>query len=320
MANKVVRVAWVGCHEEGILAFESALAAKKNVVGFITLQESSFEKRSAGSRKYREYCQQYNVPYFEVETIKNDESYDIILSLKPDLLVVLGWSEILPDRLLQIPTIGTIGTHAALLPHNRGSAPINWALIHGETVTGNTMMWLSKDVDAGDIIDQMEIPITLHDTCKTLYDQVAVTNSVMLMKLIDNLEKDIRPSIDIENETDEELLPRRRPKDGLINWNQSGKAIYDFIRALTKPYPGAFTYLNGQKLLIWKAIWLPVKIDTNPGEIYSNAYGFSEIDSGLIVGTTDGAVIITEISDENGNEYRGSNLINLNLQGVFENE
>lgn len=317
---KELRIAWIGCHEEGLSAFEGVLALNKKVVGFITLQESSFEKRSAGTRRYRDFCEDNGVPYFEVETIKNEESYDIISSLKPDLLVVLGWSEILPDRLLQIPTIGTIGTHAALLPHNRGSAPINWALIHGETVTGNTMMWLSKDVDAGDIIDQMEIPITLHDTCKTLYDQVAVTNKVMLLKLIEALEKGSVPRIDIANETDEELLPRRRPKDGLVNWNQGGKAVYDFIRALTRPYPGAFTYLNGKKLFIWKAIWLPIKIDAAPGEIHGYAYGFSDCDSGLIVGTNDGAVIITEISDEDGRVYSESELIKLNLQGVFENE
>lgn len=318
--NKEIRIAWVGCHEEGLIAFRQTLEANKNVVGFVTLQQSSFEKRSAGSREYGAYCQRYNIPYYEVETIKNDAAYEIIASLKPDLLVVLGWSEILPGRLLDIPTIGTIGTHAALLPHNRGSAPINWALIHGETVTGNTMMWLSKEVDAGDIIDQMAFPITLHDTCKTLYDQVAVTNAAMLLKLLDNLEKGVKPRMDLANETEEELLPRRRPKDGLVNWNQSGKAVYDFIRALTKPYPGAFTYLDGKKLLIWSAVWLPVPVAAEPGTICSCAYGFGENDSGLIVATADGAVLITEISDESGQEYRGRELINLNLQGVFENE
>lgn len=320
MEKKDIRIAWIGCHEEGLIAFQNTLSQNKDVVGFITLQQSSFEKRSAGSRKYSEYCEQYNIPYFEVETIKNDESYNILLSLKPDLVVVLGWSEILPGRLLKIPSIGTIGTHAALLPHNRGSAPINWALIHGETVTGNTMMWLSEEVDAGDIIDQMEIPISMHDTCKTLYDEVAVTNSVMLSKLIDSLEKGVKPHIDIPNETDEPLLPRRRPKDGLVNWNQSAKAVYDFVRALTRPYPGAFTYLNGRQWFIWKAIYLPLQINAKAGEIQGSAYGFSENDSGLIVGTSDGTVIITELSDENGKIYFGEKLLKLNLQGVFENE
>jgi len=317
---KDIRIAWVSCHEEGLIAFENTLSANKNVVGFITLQEESFEKRSAGSRKYKNFCQQYGVPYYEVETIKNDESYDILSLIKPDLLVVLGWSEILPARLLTIPTIGTIGTHAALLPHNRGSAPINWALIHGETITGNTMMWLSAEVDAGDIVDQMKIPISLHDTCKTLYDEVAVTNSIMLSKLIAKLEKGIIPKIDIANETTEELLPRRRPKDGIINWNQTSKAVYDFIRALAKPYPGAFTYLDEKKWFVWRAMWLPICVNANPGEILGYSYGFAGDDSGLIVGTNDGAVILTELSDEDGRTYTGKDLIELSLRGVFINE
>lgn len=320
MEKKDIRIAWIGCHEEGLLAFKRATDEEKNIVGFITLQESSFEKRSAGSRKYKEYCESKKIPYYEVETIKNDRSYEILLSLKPDLVVVLGWSEILPDRLLQIPSVGTVGTHAALLPHNRGSAPINWALIHGEEVTGNTMMWLSTEVDSGDIIDQMAFPITLHDTCKTLYDKVAVTNEVMLMKLLEALERGESPRLDIPNETDEELLPRRRPKDGLINWNQSSKSIYDFIRALTIPYPGAFTYLDGKMLFVWKAIWLPVGCEAKPGKILGAAYGFAENSSGVIVGTADGLIVITEMTDENGRVYSGSDLVGLNLQGVFENE
>lgn len=320
MEKKRIRIAWIGCHEEGLFAFERVVDEQKDIVGFITLEESSFEKRSAGSRKYKDYCENNRIPYYEVETIKNELSYDILTSLKPDLVVVLGWSEILPNRLLQIPTIGTVGTHAALLPHNRGSAPINWALIHGESVTGNTMMWLSAEVDSGDIIDQMEFPITLHDTCKTLYDKVAATNEVMLLKLLEALERGDVPRLDILNETAEELLPRRRPKDGLINWNQSSKSIYDFVRALTKPYPGAFTYLDGRMLFVWKAIWLPVKVEARAGEILGSAYGFAENSSGVVVGTTEGLIVITEMSDENGNVYSGSDLVSLNLQGVFKNE
>ena len=323
MCNEVIvmNIVWIGCHEEGILAFKQTLKNSKNISAFITLNEGAFSKRSAGSREYEEYCNKYNVKYYTVSTIKGEEAYEIILKHKPDLLVVLGWSEILPARLLEIPTIGTVGTHAALLPHNRGSAPINWAIINGEKVTGNTMMWLDPQVDAGAIVDQIEFAITPYDTCKTLYDQVAISNETMLMRLIENLEKGIkRPVLSIANETDEPILPRRKPKDGLLNWNQSGEAIYDFIRALTDPYPGAFTFLNGKKYFIWKAALFPMPALVSAGEIAGSTYGFADNSCGFVVGTETNAVLITEIEDETGKRYSGKDLNDLNLRGKFKNE
>lgn len=315
-----MNILWIGCHEEGILAFKETLEKGKYVSAFITLNEESFAKRSAGSRVYKAYCNQYNVPYYTVPTIKGDEAFHIIWEKQPDLVVVLGWSEILPERLLDIPKIGTVGTHAALLPHNRGSAPINWALIHGEKTTGNTMMWLSKEVDSGPIIDQIEFPITPYDTCKSLYDQVAVTNAVMLSKLIRELEKGIKPILPIKNVSNEPMLPRRRPKDGLIDWEMKGEEIYDFIRALTDPYPGAFTFLNGDKWIVWKASVLPIECGIKHGEIIGNVFGFADNSSGIIVGTKTNVIFITELESEDGIRYSGKSLNDLNLKGKFENE
>lgn len=314
----MIRVAWIGFHEEGIKAFRKIVNSKYTVCGFITLEDLAFAKRSAGSREYEDICIKNNIPYYTVDTIKGDVAYEILKNLNPDLVVVLGWSEIIPERLLSIPTIGTIGTHAALLPHNRGSAPINWALIHGEKVTGNTMMWLDPQVDAGKIIDQISFDITPYDTCKSLYDKVADTNAEMLIKLLDNLERGIKPESDIENITDEPILPRRRPKDGLLDWNQSGEAVYNFIRAITDPYPGAFTFLNGQKWLVWKASLLPICSAEPPGTILGISYGFSDNSCGYLVSTKDNVIMITEI--ESDCRYSGESLNKLNLKGQMKNE
>lgn len=314
-----MRITWIGNHEEGILAFKRVIK-DNDVSAFITLDDSAYAKRSAGTREYIDICNENNVPIFLVATIKDDKAYKIINDNKPDLLVVLGWSEILPERLLNVPTIGTVGTHASLLPHNRGSAPINWALIHGEKTTGNTMMWLNKDVDAGEVVHQTEFPITIFDTCKTLYDRVAETNADMLINLIDSLNKGRKPVLAINNQTDEQILPRRRPKDGLINWKQSGTKIYDFIRALTKPYPGAFTFLKGKKYLIWEAAVLPMISMEQAGTIVGLGYGFAHNGSGICVATMDNILWITLVEDEDGNEYSGQSLYELNLKGSFADE
>ena len=132
-----MKIIWIGCHEEGVEAFRQVLESGYRVEAFITLDDSMYDKRSAGSRDYKTYCEKFDVKYYTVDTIKGESAYQIIEKNKPDLMIVLGWSEILPARILKIPSIGTIGTHASLLPHNRGSAPINWALIKGEKRTGN---------------------------------------------------------------------------------------------------------------------------------------------------------------------------------------
>ncbi len=316
----MIRIAWVGFHEEGLQAFSAVLRAGYPVSGFITLSDEAFAKRSAGSRAYEQCCREYGVPYHTVDTIKGDEAYSLVRSMAPDLLVVLGWSEILPERLLKIPTIGTVGTHAALLPHNKGSAPINWAVIHGETVTGNTMMWLDPEVDSGKIIDQKAFDITMYDTCGTLYEKVAATNAEMLVDLLRQLDRGVRPESPIENRSDEPILPRRRPKDGLMDWRQPAGAVYNFIRALTDPYPGAFTYLNGQKWLIWKAALLPVGTDRAPGTIVGRAYGFGENASGYLVAAGDGLILVTEMQAEDGRRYTGQALNGLALEGRFADE
>ena len=314
----MIKIVWVGFHKEGLKAFKDTLERGYKVAGFITLDEAAFSKRSAGSREYEQVCNNYSVPYYTVDTIKGEEAYEIVKELSPDLLVVLGWSEILPESLLLIPTIGTVGTHAALLPHNRGSAPINWALIHGEKETGNTMMWLTPQVDAGKIIDQIAFKITPYDTCKTLYDRVAETNAEMLEKLLESLECGIKPESEIENKTDEPILPRRRPKDGLIDWSLSGSDIYNFIRALTDPYPGTFTYLNGQKWLIWKASLLPILSNDTPGTIIGKTYGFSENSCGYLIATGENVILLTEM--ESDRRYSGRELNGLNLKGQMKNE
>lgn len=313
-----IRIVWVGCHSEGLDAFKNILGSGRRIETFITLDDDAFQKRSAGTRGYFELCEKYHVPVKLISSIKNEEAYHIIAEGRPDLLIVLGWSEILPERLLKIPTIGTVGAHASMLPHNRGSAPINWAIINGETECGNSLMWLDKEVDRGDIIDQTAFDISPYDTCATLYDKVALTNTDMLLRLIERLEQDLGPVMLRKNITEEPVLPRRRPKDGLVFWNQSGQKVYDFIRALTVPYPGAFAYLNQKKYYIWSASLLPGNTANEcPGIILGNVYSPVEDACGIQVACKTGAIIIHELEEEAGETYRGRNLAEADLKGCF---
>ena len=318
---KTIKITWVGCHSEGEAAFQALLSKGYKVTNFVTLNDASFSRRSGGSRVYMDLCERYNIPVSLISTIKNDESYELIKADAPDLLIVLGWSEVLPERLLDIPTIGTVGAHAAMLPHNRGSAPINWALIKDEKSCGNSLMWLDKNVDEGKIIDQIPFEITDYDTCKTLYDKVAVTNEQMILRLVERLSHGLPTVMEKENVTIEPLLPRRRPKDGLMNWNQESRAVYNFIRALARPYPGAFTYLNGKKYLLWSASLLPSKTDVGvPGTIIGSVYSPIPEACGIQIACNNGSIVVHEIEDEEGNIFKSSALSNLNMKGRFSNE
>ena len=182
-------------------------------------------------------------------------------------------------------------------------------------------MWLDKNVDAGKIIDQIPFEITNYDTCKTLYDKVAVTNEKMLLCLAERLTNGQPTVMEKENITNEELLPRRRPKDGLLNWNKDSRDIYNFIRALTRPYPGAFTYLNGKRYLVWSASLLPIKSKIDePGMILGNVYSPIEDACGIQVACDSGSIVIHEIESEDGQILKGRILSELNMEGRFANE
>src|SRR2546426_2895661 len=191
-----------------------------------------------------------------ISSTNEPESRTLLQGLGLDLVFVTGWSQILAPETLASARLGMIGAHASLLPKNRGSAPINWVLIRGEGITGNSLIWLADAVDAGDVIDQTELPITPYDTCATLYERVAASNRDMIMRVLPRLLRGEHPGRP-QPRSEGAVLPRRRPADGLIDWNQEACAVYNTIRALTKPYPGAFGWLDGRRWTVWQAALLP---------------------------------------------------------------
>ena len=310
-----LELGWVGFHEEGIYAFENLLNEGINIRLFISLNEISLSKKSASTKKYKVLCQLHNIPFYEIKNINDDEVYDLLKSYSLDILIVIGWSQILSQRILEVTKFGAIGSHASLLPHNRGSAPVNWSIIKGERITGNTLMWLDHGVDTGKIIDQIPIPITNFDTCSTIYTEVSKTNYVMIRKFLSKFEvkKELLGVSQIGN--NEENLPRRKPSDGLINWSKSNQEIYNFIRAITKPYPGAYSYMDNKKWIIWKVALLPNRDNNNPGIIEGIVVSPNEEACGLMVTCSLGAIIILEMENEEGDIISGYDFASLNWKG-----
>ena len=217
MESLRVRIGWVGVHAEGISALEAVCAAEYDVVGMLTLRQAKADRR-CGSADYQSLCQRYDIPLCPVDHINDPSSVSLLAGWNCDLLVVLGWGQILSRAALQTARIGAVGAHASLLPRNRGSAPVNWAIINGERQTGNSLIWLAEGVDSGELIDQRAFDISVYDTCATIYDKVAWSNREMLLDLCFRLQAGQRPGTP-QQHNDEPVLPRRRPQDGLIDWS-----------------------------------------------------------------------------------------------------
>lgn len=311
MANSSLRIGWIGVHMEGLDALRDVLEAGYDVRAVVTLTSEKAAARS-GATDYGGLCAQYGVPLHQVEDVNGDACYELLRDLELDVVFVIGWNQIIKPRVLQLPRLGMIGAHASMLPHNRGSAPINWAIIRGEHETGNSLIWLSEGVDEGWIIDQEPFPITLTDTCATLYEKVAETNRRMILRVLPRLAAGERPGRP-QPATDEPLLPRRRPADGLIDWNQPARRVYDFIRALTRPYPGAFSSLDGTTWKIWKAAYLEHGSPGNarPGQVLGPVWSPDESACGQLVACARGALILLELEDEAGTVVRGACLSKL---------
>jgi methionyl-tRNA formyltransferase len=304
----MLRIGWISFHREGFPALKTLLARGVRVEAVITLAPEQLAKRS-GAADYGPLTRRFGIPLHQVASINDPEAVKLLTDLALDVAIVLGWSEIIRPPALTSCRLGMIGAHASLLPHNRGSAPVNWALIRGETRGGNTLMWLANGVDTGDIIDQVSFPIDDHDTCATVYDKVAESNREMLLRLLPRLLEGER-SGRAQPRGDEALLPRRRPQHGRIDWAQDARAVYNFIRALTRPYPGAFGWLDGRQWLVWQAALFPGEAGAGaaPGEVLGPVVSPTPDACGQAVACGRGVVILLEVEDSDDRVLWGREL------------
>ena len=285
------RVVFVGAVHEAVPALGMLLASTAEVAAVITLPAER-AAATAGSVDLAPLAARFGVPVSRCADINAAESVARIQALKPDLIVVTGWTRLLSPELLAVPRRGCVGFHASMLPSNRGRAPVNWAILRSERVTGNTMMYLSPEADAGDIIDQRRVRITAADTCATVYAKVGAAGAAMLRRHLPALLAGTAPRRPQEP-NGQAMLGKRTPAMGITDWNRTARALHDWIRALTQPYPGAFTFLGDQKIMLWSSdvpSRRPRHGAAEPGRILRYEA------SGVRVSTADGSILITAMS------------------------
>jgi methionyl-tRNA formyltransferase len=277
------RYIFVGAVEFSARCLDALLDAGANVVEVLSPLEKGInadyrdlsvlaERRGVASRKFKKIA---------------DEA-EHVASLKPDLVFVMGLSQILPPALLRAPRIGCLGSHPALLPENRGRHPIVWALANGLTQSGLSLLWLDEGVDTGDLWRQREFPIAPDDDAGSVYEKVCCLGTEMLREGLTELETGRvvrRP----QDHSRANYWRRRGPADGLIDWRMSSKRICDLVRALRPPYVGAHCLLQGGEVKVWRVQAEPAQeLDRfEPGRVMLGG-------PAPIVKTGDGAVRIVE--------------------------
>ena len=205
-----------------------------------------------------------------VEPVFSDDPKELLALLTeatPDFLLSIYYRNVLPDELLSVPRLGAYNIHGSLLPKYRGRAPVNWAVANGEVLTGATLHRMISRPDAGAIVDQEPVEIGEDDTARDVQECVTAAAVRVLDRSLGPLEAGTakaRP----QDESAATTFGRRRPEDGRIDWAKSAREVHNLVRAVSHPYPGAFTDLFGRKTTIWETR-LPglAEHDTYPGEV-----------------------------------------------------
>lgn len=243
----------------------------------------------------KELALKASIPVLQPESIRGDEFLAELRQYHPDIIGLTAYGNILPENIINLPPLGTINVHGSLLPKYRGAAPIQWALINGETETGITIMQMDKGVDTGDILLQEKLPIGPEDTAGSLSGKLAELGGKALGAALDLLRLD-RLNPTQQNNNLASLAPLLNKEDGLVNWLHSAVQISCQIRGLD-PWPTTYTTLSGKRLRLFspevadKSLCLGCSI-SEPGIICTANR------DGLLITTGDGCLLIKEIQAE----------------------
>lgn len=226
--------------------FEALLEGGHEVSGLITQPDRPTGKARGSTRQIRrglkELAQKHDILVIQPESINTPEGIADLVKLHPDLLVVAAYGQILSKEVLVAASNGGINIHASLLPKYRGAAPINWAIYHGETVTGVTIIRMSTALDAGDILAQEQTPIGEYETAGELEQRLAAIGARLARCVIDQIAQGTATSLP-QDKSQATKAPKLIKEHGLINWKRSTKDICNHIRAML-PWPTAYTFLH----------------------------------------------------------------------------
>ncbi len=284
-----MRIVFIGTVAFSLRTLEHLIAAGADVVGVCTKRISSF---NADFADLAPVCQRNEIPCQYVDDINSPETLAWIRERTPDVIFCFGWSFLLKQGLLSLAPLGVVGYHPAALPTNRGRHPLIWALALGLKKTASTFFFMDDGADSGDIVSQHEIVIDESDDAASLYAKVTASALQQLDEFVPALTEGrhsrLKQSSELAN-----YWRKRGPADGLIDWRMSSRAVFNLVRALTRPYIGAEFSWQGTTIKVWRAECVDsIAANLEPGKVLAIQNGAALIKCG------EGAIRLLETSPD----------------------
>ena len=262
-----MRVVFMGTPDFATGTLEEIVRSGYEIVGVVTQPDKPKGRgKTMMPTPVKETALKYNLPVYQPRKVREPEFVELLRSLKPDVMVVAAFGQIITKEILEMPKYGCINVHASLLPAYRGAAPIQWAVINGDKESGVTIMQMDEGIDTGDMIEKAVVPIAEDETGGSLFDKLSHTGAKLCVKVLKDLEEGTAVG---KKQPEESTTPYAKMIDkkmGEVDWKKSAKEIEQLIRGLN-PWPSAYTKVHGKTLKLWKAKVLLETSQMKPGQI-----------------------------------------------------
>lgn len=307
IAHSALRIVFMGTPEFAVPSL-AALADKTEILCVVTQPD---RPKGRGHKlqppPVKVFALENNLPVIQPPKVKAAEVVEQLAALKPDLIVVVAFGQILSQKILDIPRFGCINVHASMLPKYRGAAPIEWSIIRGETVTGVTTMQMNAGLDTGDVLLASEVKITDEMILPELRERLMTTGADLLLKTLYLLQRgELQPVK--QDDSLSTYAPLLKKDTGLIDWQKPARDVHNLIRGL---YGSAFSTLNGLKLKIFRSRLVDVQLPLTAGQVKIDGQR-------LFVGTGDGALEILELQAPNSKKLSAADFLRGHRQWTNE--
>jgi len=278
-----MKIIFIGTVEFSKRALQKLIQLNAQIAGVCCKEKSKFNSDYVDLRPL---CEQNNIPFKYVDDINSKENFDWIKSFNPDIIFCFGWSHILKNKILKLAPMGVLGFHPTKLPKNRGRHPLTWALALDLKKSASTFFFMKEGLDNGEILSQKDFNILNTDDAQILYEKLINIALLQIEEFLPHLKTKTYKTVK-QNDLESNIWRKRDDADRKIDFRMSSKAIYNLVRALTKPYIGSFLIYKEKKIIIWK-----VKMIKNNQNHIESGKVLDINENKIIVKTYDGAIEI----------------------------